>query len=138
MLMLAFSCGILLGALGEHALSAQKSTVSRVELINADLAEFPGKEARLYTVELAPGAITPRHRHPGHYFSYVLEGTGVLEEDGKPERSLKPGIAYYAHTAPGHPAPWHSVWNTSETQPLRTLAILITDKGKPGTVFDKP
>ncbi|MFZ0106605.1 MAG: cupin domain-containing protein, partial [Thiobacillus sp.] len=70
-------------------MSTQKSTVSRVELINAELAEFPGKKARLYTVELAPGAITPRHRHPGHYFSYVLEGTGVLEEDGKPERSLK-------------------------------------------------
>jgi quercetin dioxygenase-like cupin family protein len=64
-----------LGALGEHALSAQKITVSRVELINADLAEFPGTEACLYTVELAPGAITPRHRHPGHYFSYVLEIT---------------------------------------------------------------
>ena len=138
MLMLAFSCGILVGALGEHAISAQKSTVSRVELINADLAEFPGKEARLYTVELAPGAITPRHRHPGHYFSYVLEGTGVLEEDGKPERSLNPGTAYYAHAAEGQPATWHSVWNTSKTQPLRTLAVLITDKDKPGTVFDKP
>lgn len=112
--------------------------VSRVELINADLAEFPGKEASLYTVELAPGAITPQLRHPGHYFSHVLEGTRVLEEDGKPERSLTPGIAYCTYAAAGQPVFWHTVWNTSQTRPLRTLSVLIIDKGVPGTVFDKP
>lgn len=135
---LTFSCGIVVGALGNEPVSAQKSTVSRVELINADLAECPGKEVRLYTVELAPGAITPRHRHPGHYFSYVIEGTGILEEDGKPERSLNPGTAYTTHAAADQPVPWHTVWNTSKTEPLRALSVLITDKGGPGTVFDKP
>jgi quercetin dioxygenase-like cupin family protein len=72
MLAIAFSCGTLVGALGDQAVAAQKSTVSRIKLIIADLAECPGKEARLYTAELAPGAITPQHHHPGHYFSYVI------------------------------------------------------------------
>jgi len=99
--------------------------------------EFPGKEVRLYTVELAPGAITPQHRHPVHYFSHVLEGTGVLEEDGKPERSLTPGIAHYTHATANQPVFWHTVWNTSQTRPLRALSVLIIDKGVSGTVFDK-
>ncbi len=37
----------------------------------------------MYTVELAPGVLTPRHWHPGHYFAYVLEGSGYMEEEGK-------------------------------------------------------
>jgi quercetin dioxygenase-like cupin family protein len=136
-LVLALACGIVIGALGNRAASAQKNTVSRVELINADLVECSGKETRLYTAEIGPGVITPRHRHPGHYFSYVIEGSGVLDEDGKSERSLNPGDAYYIHATADMPASWHSVWNTSKTQPLRTLSFLITDKGVPGTVFEK-
>jgi uncharacterized cupin superfamily protein len=99
--------------------------------------EFPGKEVCLYTVELAPGAITPQHRHPGHYFSHVLDGTGVVEEDGKPERSLTPGIVCYTHATADQPVFWHTVWNTSQTRPLRALSVSIIDKGVSGTVFDK-
>ena len=99
--------------------------------------EFPGKEVRLYTVELAPGAITPQHRHPGHYFSHVLEGTGVLQEDGKPERSLTPGVAYCTHATAGQPV-FCIRYGPSQTRPLRTLSVLIIDKCVPGMVFDKP
>jgi hypothetical protein len=61
-----------------------------------------------------------------------------LEEGGKPERSLTPGIAYYTHATADQPVFWHMVWNTSQTRPRRTLSVLIIDKGFSGTVFDKP
>lgn len=136
-LALAFSLGAAFGAFGNRALGSDKSAISRTQLIDADLVDFPGKEARMYTVKIAPGAMTPRHRHPGHYFTYVLEGTGLVQEDGKPDIELKPGASYYFHSAGDKPVSWHTVWNTSKTQPLVSLSVLIIDKGMPATVYDK-
>ena len=136
-LALAASLGIVIGAVGNQALSSEKPLISRTDLIHADLIDSKDKVAHMYTVELAPGVMTPRHSHPGHYFTYVLEGSGVVEEDGKPTLSLKPGVSYYIHTSSEKPASWHSVWNTSKTQPLKTLVVLINDKTQPHTVFEK-
>lgn len=137
MLALATSVGFVMGVIGSQAISSEKPTISRTELINADLVELKDPVAHLYTTELAPGVMTPRHRHPGHYFTYVLEGTGIVEEDGKPELPLKPGASYYIHSSSDKPASWHTVWNTSKTQPLKTVVFLISDRGQPATVFDK-
>lgn len=134
---LALSSGIVIGVLGNKAISSDKSAISRTPLIDADLVEFPGKEARMYKVHIAPGAMTPRHLHPGYYFTYVLEGTGVVQEDGKPDIELKPGASYYIHSPADKPATWHTVWNTSKTETLVSLSVLIIDKGRPGTVYDK-
>ena len=136
-LALATFLGIVIGAAASEVTRAEKPSVSRTELINADLADLKDKVAHMYIVELAPGVMTPRHRHPGHYFNYVLEGAGVMEEDGKPARQLGPGVSYYIHSSPEMPAPWHSVWNTDTARPMKTLVVLINDKGQPGTEFDK-
>lgn len=136
MFALATALGMVIGAAGHRAISSEKPQVARTELMNVDLADLPGKIAHMYIVELAPGLMTPRHSHPGHYFVYVLEGSGVVEEDGKPTLHLSPGGSYYIH-APSAPASWHFVWNTSQTQPLKTLVVLINDTGQPGTVFEK-
>lgn len=137
MLTLAFSLGGVFGVLSNQALSADKSAISRTPHINAELPEFPGKETRMYTVQIEPGAMTPRHRHPGHYFTYILSGSGLLQEDGKPDVELKPGVSYYLHSADDKPATWHTVWNTSKTEPLVSLSVLIIDKGRAGTAYDK-
>lgn len=136
-LALVFFLGALIGAFGRQAVSSDKSAISRTPLIDADLVECPGKEARMYTVQIAPGAMTPRHQHPGHYLTYVLEGTGVVQQDGKADIEVKPGATYYFHSAPDKPETWHTVWNTSKTEPLVSLSVLIIDKGRPGTVYDK-
>lgn len=134
---LATALGIVIGAAGAQAIAADKPQIARTELMNVDLAGLPGKIAHMYTVELAPGLMTPRHAHPGHYLVYVLEGSGILEEDGKPTLELKPGMSYHIHTPGTKPESWHAVWNTSTSQPLRTLVVLINETGQPGTVFDK-
>ena len=137
MLTLAMSAGIFIGAIGNHAISSEKPPISRTELINADLVDQKDQVAHMYISELAPGVLTPRHSHPGHYFTYVLQGTGVMEEDGKPTRPLSPGVSNYIYSSPEQPAPWHSVWNTSKTEPLKTLVVLINNKDQKSTVFEK-
>lgn len=134
---LAIFLGIAIGAVGSQAISSAKPQIARTELMTIELADIPGKVAHVYTMELAPGLMTPRHRHPGHYLVYVLSGTGVVEEDDKPTLHLKPGVSYYIHAPSASAESWHAVWNTSTTEPLKTLVVLINDKGQPGTVFDK-
>jgi len=136
-LILATALGIAIGAMGNQAISSEKRQIARTELMTIDLADMPGKIAHMYTMELAPGLMTPRHSHPGHYLVYVLQGTGVVEQDDKPTLYLSPGVSYYIHSPTATPEFWHSVWNTSKTEPLKTLVVLINDKGQPGTVFDK-
>jgi len=51
----------------------------------------PGREAVIARVELAPGARSGRHTHPGDEISYVLEGEGELLIEGQPPRKIKAG-----------------------------------------------
>src|ERR1700681_3648066 len=53
-----------------------------------------GKEAITFMTEIPPGSSTPRHYHPGQELAYVLEGTGVMHEIGKPS-AHKAG--FYGH-----------------------------------------
>jgi quercetin dioxygenase-like cupin family protein len=90
-----------------------------------------GKEVTIYMAEIPPGARTGKHYHPGDEFIYVLEGSGVLEEQGKPAITLKPGIALHYVSAAEKAAYVHEAKNTSDTAPLKVLAVLITEKGQP-------
>ena len=48
-------------------------------------------QAVLGIAELAPGASSGKHRHYGVELAYVLEGTVVVEHDGRPTATLKAG-----------------------------------------------
>jgi quercetin dioxygenase-like cupin family protein len=54
-----------------------------------DLADFPGKEMLMITVEYPPGGADPIHRHDAHAF-YVLEGSIVMQVRGGKEATLTP------------------------------------------------
>jgi quercetin dioxygenase-like cupin family protein len=131
MLTLALAAGIALGMIGSQVLNAQQEPVKRTVLLKTDLAGIEGKEATMYLADIAPGAATPKHYHPGHEFAYVLEGSGVLEEDGKPPLTLKPGVSFYLRSSSEKAEYVHAAKNTSTTNPLKILALLITEKGQP-------
>ena len=125
------------GILAGYTIGAQLAPATRTELLNVELEGLPGKEAHLYTIELAPGFASPRHWHPGHYFAYVVEGSGFVEEEGRARIPLPAGAPYYVHSEAGKPAYWHVTGNASATLPLKMVVVLIADKGQPITHFDK-
>lgn len=94
-------------------------------LLQTDVAGAGGKEWNVITVELIPGAVDARHFHPGVELVYVLEGAGFLEVDGKAPVALNPGTV-----AALHPRHSHVLKNTSRTQTLKVLVVLLLDKGQ--------
>lgn len=108
--------------------------VGRKELMRRDLIGIPGREVVMSTVEIPPGASSPSHRHYAQVFVYVLEGRVIMQVKGGPRVTLGPGQTFYES-----PTDIHTFSaNASKTQPAKILAILIKDKGKPGTVLVVP
>ena len=123
---LTLAAGIVVGALGTQILNAQQEPFKRTVLLKSDLTGLEGKESVVVLVELAPGASSGKHYHPGHEVNYVLEGTGILEVEGTPPVTLQPGVTNHIQAKQVH-----NVTNTSATEPLKLVAFFIAEKGQP-------
>jgi quercetin dioxygenase-like cupin family protein len=96
-------------------------------LFSKDLANIPGKEGLMITVEYPPGSSDPIHRHNAHAFVYVLEGSIVMQLRGGKEATLTPGETFYEG-----PDDVHVVGkNASQTKPAKFVVFLVKDKGAP-------
>jgi len=96
-------------------------------VLSKDLADLPGKEGLMLTVEYPPGASDPIHRHNAHAFVYVLEGSIVMQVRGGKEVTLTPGQTFYEG-----PSGVHVVGrNASQTKPAKFVVFLVKDKGAP-------
>jgi quercetin dioxygenase-like cupin family protein len=99
-------------------------------LMSKDLAENPGKEVLMITVEHAPGGASAIHRHNAQAFVYVLEGSVVMQLKGGEQVTLTPGQTFYEG-----PDDVHLVdRNASSTKPAKFLVVLIKNKGAPALV----
>jgi len=118
---------VLFVAGGIQALNAQQApSVKRTILVKQEMA-IPGREAVMAIVDLPPGSAEGRHTHPAEVFVFVLEGTITLENEGKPNATLKAGDTFtYA------PGKFHQVIN-SGTSPAKLAAVFVAEKGKPLT-----
>ena len=118
---------VLLGALGGR-LIAQDAMVT--PLMTKELADMPGKEALMITVEYPPGSKDAVHRHNAHAFVYVLEGSVVMQVKGGKRVTLTPGQTFYEG-----PGDVHVVGrNASSTKPARFLVLLLKKQGAPALV----
>jgi quercetin dioxygenase-like cupin family protein len=108
--------------------TAQQPAVT--SLMSKDLAESPGREVLMITVEHAPGGSSAIHRHNAHAFVYVLEGSVVMQVKGGQQVTLTPGQTFYEG-----PDDVHVVdRNASDTKPAKFLVFMIKDKGAPAVV----
>jgi quercetin dioxygenase-like cupin family protein len=106
-------------------LIAQEAAVT--PLMTKELADMPGKEALMITVEYPPGSKDAVHRHNAHAFVYVLEGSVVMQVKGGKPVTLTPGQTFYEG-----PGDIHVVSrNASSTKPARFLVLLLKDRGAP-------
>jgi quercetin dioxygenase-like cupin family protein len=79
-------------------------------------------------IEIPPGAVSARHSHPGEDFGYLIEGTIVLQVDGKPPVTLKAGDVFLTERGRIHNA--RNIGNTT----ARAVDTYVIDKGKPGII----
>ena len=113
-------------ASAQHAAGAHgPQDVVVKDLMTKALADIPGKEVLMITVDYAPGAADPVHRHDAHAFVYVLQGSIVMGVKGGKEVTLKPGDTFYEG-----PDDLHTVGrNASKTQPAKFVVLLVKNKG---------
>lgn len=64
------------------------------EVLRSPVSAGYGLEVIVSDVYLPPGVKVPRHYHPGEEFLYVIDGSAVHVEEGKPDQVLAVGDAY--------------------------------------------
>jgi quercetin dioxygenase-like cupin family protein len=112
------------GGLALNGAQAQQAGTKRADLQRHDLS-IPGREAIQVRVDIGPGEVAPRHRHPGEEIIYVLEGTLEYEVEGKPPVTLKGGDVLFIPYGTIHSAKNVGSVNASE------FATYVVEKGKP-------
>jgi quercetin dioxygenase-like cupin family protein len=119
---------LVLVCLMSTTLVAQEAKVA--PLMSKDLAECPGKEGVMITVEYPPGHSDEIHRHKAYVFVYVLEGSVEVQVRGGKEETLTPGQTFYEG-----PDDVHVLGrNASKTKPAKFVAFFVKNKGAAITV----
>lgn len=113
-----------LGASLSTAVQAQPPQLSRTDLQRHDL-DVPGHEAVQVRVDFPPGAVAPKHKHPGEEIVYVLKGSLEYRLEGRPPVKLDAGDVIFIPTGVVH-----AVTNVGGGE-ASELATYVVEKGKP-------
>ena len=121
-----FVLGVVVGSLTVSALSMQVRTQKTTRLMTTDLTGWcEGKEIIVDYQEEGPGQ-SAKHYHPGYSFSYMIEGSRTVKEDGAPPQIVRTGGIHFE-------APMKA--NISENAgPAKVVTFRIVEKGKPESV----
>jgi quercetin dioxygenase-like cupin family protein len=109
---------------------AQQPGTKRTELQRHDLS-IGGHEAIQARIEIKPGVIFPRHKHPGEEIIYVLKGSIEYQVEGQTPVTLKAGDVLFIPAGT-----IHSAKNVGKNDAVE-LATYIVEKGKPLVVLAK-
>jgi quercetin dioxygenase-like cupin family protein len=104
--------------------AAQQPAFKRTVLQQADIS-VPGREVVSAVAEFEPRATPGMHTHFGEEIGYVIEGTFLIEQAGKPSVTLQAGGSFLIPAGTVHNAT-----NTGAGKG-RILATYIVEKGKP-------
>jgi quercetin dioxygenase-like cupin family protein len=106
------------------ALAAQAPGFKRTVVQQGDLST-QGREVIQAVAEFEPGATPGRHTHFGEEVGYVIDGTLLVEQDGKPAVTLKAGQGFIIPAGTIHNA------KNTGSGTAKILATYIVEKGKP-------
>jgi quercetin dioxygenase-like cupin family protein len=104
--------------------AGQSAGFSRKIILEQDLST-PGKRAAMALIEFAPGAVAPKHTHPGDELIYVLEGSVTLEIDGQPARLMQAGDTFLIPAGAVH------LGRNPGGVTARAVSTFVLDKGQP-------
>lgn len=105
-------------------LAAQQPAFRRTVLQQADLSS-PGREVVQAIADFDAGAAAGPHTHPGEEIGYVLDGTFLVEQNGKAPVTLTAGGTFLIPAGTVHNA------TNKGSGKGRILATYIVEKGKP-------
>lgn len=125
LLALALVVGFAAGGAWVTALRAEQPLVKETVLLRTDLAGVAGKELIVSRFDTAPGWAHGRHYHVGHELVYVLEGSAIVEVEGKLPMTVPAGTTAYFP-----PKQVHAGRNASRSASFRFLLVRIHDKGQ--------
>ena len=123
------TAAILLSLASCISIAQERRGISAERLMAFDDPSMPAKEFRVLRTTYAPGGHNPKHYHSSHVVFYVLEGSGIWQEEGKNEVMLRPGDSL--HVRPGTV---HAHRNASDGNKLVFLEFVILEKGQQSTV----
>ncbi len=113
--------------------SAGGKGVTVKKLFDYPLEEVPGHNGVVVRVDLAPGASSPPHHHPGSVIGYVLTGKVRIKIDPEAVTDYKQGELWYEPPKAVH----RETANASKTEPAAILAFMIVPSGEPLTTPEK-
>jgi quercetin dioxygenase-like cupin family protein len=116
--------GIGVGVAVDRIAFAQQPGIKRTVLLRTDEPGASGYEAIMGVAEIAPGASSGKHRHPGIELAYVLDGSVVVEHEGHAPVTVTAGEAFK------NDAEIHNAKNIGN-KPVKILAVYLVEKGKP-------
>ena len=105
-------------------LVAQQPGFKRTVLQQQKLS-VAGREAVTAIAEFQPGGTVGAHTHPGEEIGYILEGSILLEQDGKPPVTLTAGQTFFIPNGQVHNA------TNKGSSTARVLANYVVESGKP-------
>lgn len=126
--LIALAVLIVGSGLALHVARAQQPGIKRTDLQRHDLSA-PGREVVQVRVDLAPGAVAPKHSHPGEEIVYAIEGSLEYQVEGKPPVTLHAGEVLFIPAGTNHEVKNIGSGNAAE------LATYVVEKGKPLVVL---
>ncbi len=125
--------GLAIGAIANQLGNTHQPSIERREVLRVELAGAEREEAHMWVAEIEPGAKTKRHIHPTPRFVYVIEGSVIVEIDGKAPQIYKTGDGFQSM-----PDVVHTFRNASSARPAKALGFQIAQEGQPLLVLDAP
>jgi quercetin dioxygenase-like cupin family protein len=105
--------------------------VKFLNLMREELESAEDLEVVVSLVEVPPETKLPIHFHPGEEFAFVLEGSFVLWQEGKPDLRVKAGDAAKVPLKQVH-----TVVTDAET--AKILVFRVHKKGQPERILVEP
>jgi quercetin dioxygenase-like cupin family protein len=113
-----------LAACASHAALPAMPGINRTDLQRHDLS-IAGRETIQTRVDFAPGAVAPRHKHPGEELVYVLKGSLEYRLQDRAPVTLNAGDVLFIPNGTVH-----GVTNIGNGE-ASELATYVVEKGKP-------
>lgn len=121
------------GPANPHARMAGMSTVAVKTLMQEPLGDINNPEVSVITLTVAPGAVSPPHKHMGPVFAYILEGKIENQVDPDAPKTYSVGDFFYEPAMHVHRA----LRNLSQTEHAKLLIFQVGEMGKPFTTGAK-